>query len=80
MIAELLKLSNIAWDRYSVSTTANFDNTTLYGPYASYNAWMNGYKYIYLKHAAVFRSNRVTLLLSSNTLQYLFWVLTKSDE
>ena len=26
------KLSNIAWDRYSGSTTANFYNTPLYGP------------------------------------------------
>jgi hypothetical protein len=26
------KLLNIAWDRYSGSTTANFDNTLLYGP------------------------------------------------
>jgi hypothetical protein len=29
--------------------------------HASYKAWMNGYKYIYLKHTAVFRKS---LLLS----------------
>jgi hypothetical protein len=37
MIGELLKVNftkllNIAWDRYSGSTTANFDNTPLYVP------------------------------------------------
>jgi hypothetical protein len=29
---EFTKLSNIAWDRYCGSTTANFDNTSLYVP------------------------------------------------